>query len=141
VAEDMAAKRDSHAVGLLAGVEGAGCGKRAKLQGAEPTANRRGEVEDECSALRHDLDILSKLQKLNAAYDPRLKYVSVRRLLVDFIFCVGEELSLQTITIHRSVNYLDRLLTKRMDLSRAFYQLLASACILVAGLFSRAARF
>jgi hypothetical protein len=84
---------------------------------------------------------LSKLQKLNAAYDPRLKYVSVRRLLVDFIFCVGEELSLQTITIHRSVNYLDRLLTKRMDLSRAFYQLLASACILVAGLFSRAARF
>ncbi len=137
----MAAKRDSHAVGLLAGVEGAGCGKRAKLQGAEPTANRRGEVEDESSALRHDLDILSKLQKLNAAYDPRLKYVSVRRLLVDFIFCVGEELSLQTITIHRSVNYLDRLLTKRMDLSRAFYQLLASACILVAGLFSRAARF
>ena len=131
----MAAKRDSHAVGLLAGVEGAGCGKRAKLQGAEPTANRRGEVEDESSALRHDLDILSKLQKLNAAYDPRLKYVSVRRLLVDFIFCVGEELSLQTITIHRSVNYLDRLLTKRMDLSRAFYQLLASACILVAGLF------
>ena len=137
----MAAKRDSHAVGLLAGVEGAGCGKRAKLQGAEPTANRRGEVEDESSALRHDLDILSKLQKLNAAYDPRLKYVSVRRLLVDFIFCVGEELSLQTITIHRSVNYLDRLLTKRMDLSRAFYQLLASACILVAGLFSREARF
>ena len=137
----MAAKRDSHAVGLLAGVEGAGCGKRAKLQGAEPTANRRGEVEDESSALRHDLDILSKLQKLNAAYDPRLKYVSVRRLLVDFIFCVGEELSLQTITIHRSVNYLDRLLTKRMDLSRAFYQLLASACILVTGLFSRAARF
>ena len=137
----MAAKRDSHAVGLLAGVEGAGCGKRAKLQGAEPTANRRGEVEDESSALRHDLDILSKLQKLNAAYDPRLKYVSVRRLLVDFIFSVGEELSLQTITIHRSVNYLDRLLTKRMDLSRAFYQLLASACILVAGLFSRAARF
>ena len=137
----MAAKRDSHAVGLLAGVEGAGCGKRAKLQGAEPTANRRGEVEDESSALRHDLDILSKLQKLNAAYDPRLKYVSVRRLLVDFIFSVGEELSLQTITIHRSVNYLDRLLTKRMDLSRAFYQLLASACILVAGLFSREARF
>lgn len=137
----MAAKRDSHAVGLLAGVEGAGCGKRAKLQGAEPTANRRGEVEDESSALRHDLDILSKLQKLNAAYDPRLKYVSVRRLLVDFIFSVGEELSLQTITIHRSVNYLDRLLTKRMDLSRAFYQLLASACILVAGLFSCAARF
>ena len=50
-------------------------------------------------------------------------------------FSVCEELHLQTITIHRSVNYLDRLLSKRTDISRAAYQLLATACIFVAGLF------
>lgn len=140
----MSAKRESHAAGLAAGAEAAGCTKRAKLEGAHTTANRREDVEDvSWSTIRDDLDVLKRLQKLNAVYDPRssAKYVSVRRLLVDFIFSVGEELQLQTITIHRSVNYLDRLLTQRTDLSRALYQLLATACILVAGLFSRAARF
>lgn len=61
----------------------------------------------------------------------------VCRLLVSFIFDVCEELELQAVTIHRSVNYLDRLLSKRPDLSRAIYQLLAAACILVAGVFLR----
>jgi hypothetical protein len=59
------------------------------------------------------------------------------RLLVGFISDVCEELELQTVTIHRGVNYLDRLLSKRTDIPRALYQLMATACILVAGLIQR----
>jgi len=120
---------------------GEGKEKRAKhnLEGEE-AANRADEVEEEAwLTSRHDLDCLKRLQKLNPIYNPHLPFVGVRKFIVAFIFDVSYELSLHPLTTHRAVNYLDRLLSKRTDISRALYQLLATACIFVAGSFPRAA--
>ena len=134
-----AAKRHSHEAFCVEDAERGRDGKRAKCDALGRGTNTcRSLPVDEHEAsqpsVQDDLGFLKRMQKLNAPYDPSLKYVSVRRLLVDFIFDVCEELQLQTVTIHRSVNYLDRLLSKRTDISRTVYQLLATACILVAGL-------
>ena len=80
-----------------------------------------------------DLQYLKNLQKLNAKYNPQHKYVSYRKLLVSFIIDVCEDLKLQHVTVHRALNYLDRLLSKHTDISRQCYQLVATACIFVAG--------
>lgn len=77
MSEGMNGKRHSHAAGLGGGGEGGEGGKRAKR---DLTATRRDEVEDESWPQReYDLEYLKRLQKLNAAYDPGLKYVGVRR--------------------------------------------------------------
>ncbi|KAJ1492833.1 hypothetical protein T484DRAFT_1880252 [Baffinella frigidus] len=82
-----------------------------------------------------DLQYLKNLQKLNPQYNPHLKYVSYRTLLVSFIIDFCEDLKLQHVTVHRALNYLDRLLSKRPDVSRQSYQLVATACIFVAAKF------
>jgi hypothetical protein len=75
MADSMLAKRQSHAAGQPDG----GCvcllgAKRAKRD------HRRDDGRDESRENQeNDLEYLKKLQKLNAAYDPSLKYVSVRR--------------------------------------------------------------
>ena len=126
----MPAKRKSD--GPKAGIEATSLSKRAK-GGVRNVWKRRDGNAANALWEQSDLLYLKRLQKLNAPYDPSSSYVKVRRLLVDFIVDVCEELRLQSVTVHRSVNYLDRLLVKRTDISRAHYQLFATACIFVAG--------
>jgi hypothetical protein len=80
-----------------------------------------------------DLHYLKNLQKLNPTHNPSHKYVSYRKMLVSFIIDVCKDLKLQHVTVHRALNYLDRLLSKRTDISRQSYQLVSTACIFVAG--------
>ena len=90
MAAGLPVKREGGEAGVVDRGEVAGTSKRAKVvlcRDLTHTANRRDEVEDDSSyILGHELEYLKKLEKLNASYDPSLKYVGVRKLLVGFIF-------------------------------------------------------
>lgn len=64
-------------------------------------------------------------------------YLSVRRLLVDWIFEIGEEYKLANSTMHVAVGYFDRVL-QGMDVHRSRYQLVAMACFLLAAKYEEA---
>lgn len=89
--------------------------------------------DDLLSGAARDLGHLRSLQRLNPVHDSNLKYVQYRGLLVSFVIDVCEDFKLLNITMHRSLNYLDRLLSKHTQISRQCYQLVATACILVSG--------
>lgn len=116
---------------------GGGCGREE----APAKRSRRAECSNDAAfeevlspaQYSRDLGHLKSLQRLNAAYDQGLKYVQYRGLLVSFVMDVCAEFKLMKITMHRSLNYLDRLLSKHTHISRQCYQLVATACILVAG--------
>jgi hypothetical protein len=130
----MAAKRQQ-AVAVMADARGFIPVKRAKCVTAELGVSRLPWQPPEMAL--HDLECLKRLQKLNPSFDPSAPYVEHRHLLVAFIMDVCGELELSSITVHRGVNYLDRLLSKRTDLAQKHYLLFATACIFVAGLFPR----
>ncbi len=74
LSSDMLPKRQSQAAGQPDGGETPEGAKRAKRD------HRRDDGRDESRENQeNDLEYLKRLQKLNAAYDPSLKYVSVRR--------------------------------------------------------------
>ena len=128
----MAAKRQQAEV-VIANARDFMIVKRAKCEASDSSASSLQWQPAETTS--HDLECLKRLQKLNPEFDPHAPYVKYRRLMVSFIFDVCEELKLSSITLHRGVNYLDRLLSKRTDIARALYQVFATACIFVAGLF------
>jgi hypothetical protein len=74
----------------------------------------RVPADDSPSQQQHlfDLDNLKSLQRLNAKYNASLKYVPLRNMLVSFVSDVCDDHSLMNITIHRAMNYLDRLLSR-----------------------------
>jgi hypothetical protein len=97
----------------------------------------RAPPADDSRAQQHflDLDHLKGLQRLNARYNEGLKYVQFRNLLVSFVNDLCDDFNLMSITVHRALNYMDRLLSsaKHSAISRHCYQIIATACILVAG--------
>ena len=109
--------------------------KRAKREGEGLMISRQPWQNEWMPLAGHDLECLKKMQKLNPAWVPDAPYVKYRNMLVAYLSDVCDELKLSSITLHRGVNYLDRLLSKRADIDRALYQLFATACIFVAGLF------
>ena len=114
--------------------ERSACVKRLKL--SEPSiscAHTIALCEDEESA-HCDLQILKSLQRLNPKHDTCQKYVEHRRRLVQLIFDLGElHFTLRARTIHRSINYLDRLLSKLQCIPHQSYNAFVAACVLVAG--------
>jgi len=79
-------------------------------------------------------EILAGMQKSeynHRVYNVEAKYLRHRRVIVDWMCEVGEEYSLNPVTIHSSVRCLDRLLGV-MDVQKNKLQLVAMACILIA---------
>jgi hypothetical protein len=110
--------------------ERAACVKRLKLVASTLPCPEDGEEESagDCS-----LQLLKSLQRLNSCYNLDGIF-EFRKELVGLIFIFGEkQFKLRPKTIHRSVNYLDRLLHKLPDVSHLFYNPFVAGCILVAG--------
>ncbi len=92
------------------------------------------EDEDEVSA-SNDLQTLKSLQRLNSGHDCSLRYVEYRPRLVALIFDLGENrFKLLARTNHRSVNYLDRLLSRLPNIPHQNYNAFVAGCVLVAGI-------
>lgn len=115
--------------------DGTSAVKRAKREDESLVISRQPWQNEWMPLAGHDLECLKSLQKHNPSWNPDAPYVKYRNMLVAYLSDVCDELKLSSITLHRGVNYLDRLLTKRTDIDRALYQLFATACIFVAGLF------
>jgi hypothetical protein len=93
--------------------------------------------DDQVSA-SNDLQTLKSLQRLNSGHDCSLRYVEFRPQLVALIFDLGENrFKLLARTVHRSVNYLDRLLSKLPNIPHQHYNAFVAGCLLVAGILSQ----
>lgn len=82
--------------------------------------------------LNKDLDYLKKIQRLNPEFDPHNKFVNYRYNTIHYMSGVCRSLALKSLTLHRAVNYLDRLMGSD-DFPASLHRLAASACVLVAG--------
>ena len=82
----------------------------------------------ECS----DLHLKMKLdERRHRAYCPEARYLRFRRLLVDWMCEVGDELRLHNSTMHVAVLFLDRML-QSVTVAKSRLQLVAISCILIA---------
>ena len=112
------------------------CVKRLKLSDQtvpSPMIANPCEDDDQVSA-SNDLLTLKSLQRLNSGHDCSLGYVEFRPRLVALIFDLGENrFKLCARTVHRSVNYLDRLLSKLPNIPHQHYNAFVAGCVLVAG--------
>ncbi|EKX32258.1 hypothetical protein GUITHDRAFT_121584 [Guillardia theta CCMP2712] len=84
--------------------------------------------------LNKDLDYLKKIQRLNPEFDPHNKFVNYRYNTIHYMSGVCRSLALKSLTLHRAVNYLDRLMGSD-DFPTSLHRLAASACVLVAAKF------
>eukprot|EP00823_Brevimastigomonas_motovehiculus_P004215 TRINITY_DN271_c1_g2_i1.p1 TRINITY_DN271_c1_g2~~TRINITY_DN271_c1_g2_i1.p1 ORF type:complete len:524 (-),score=173.15 TRINITY_DN271_c1_g2_i1:627-2198(-) len=89
-----------------------------------------------CKALNEEdrsvfLSTLRENELKRHIYNPNAQYLKYRRVIVDWMSQVGEEYKLTPQTIHMSVNYLDRILS-RTPVPKTTLQLLSMCCILVA---------
>lgn len=109
------------------------CVKRLKLSESSTPSVHCVPSEDEESA-HNDLQILKSLQRLNSDYDERLNYVVHRYRLVRLIFDLGEQCMLRSKTVHRAINYMDRLLSKLQNIPQQSYNAFVAGCVLVAGM-------
>eukprot|EP00960_Hanusia_phi_P030667 748780-Hanusia_phi.AAC.2 len=84
--------------------------------------------------LNKDLDYLKKIQRLNAEFAPNNKFLAYRGQTIHYMSGVCRSLALKSLTLHRAVNYLDRLMGSE-EFPTSLFRLAASACILVAAKF------
>jgi hypothetical protein len=105
-AATQAAKRARELEGLQ--------GERSIRPSERLQLERDRALADDSPSQQHlfDLDNLKSLQRLNAKHDASLKYVPLRNMLVSFVNDLCEEHKLMSITVHRAMNYLDRLLSR-----------------------------
>ncbi len=116
--------------------ERSACVKRLKLSDqTAPFVMTATTCEDDLVSASNDLQTLKSLQRLNSGHDCSLRYVEFRPRLVALIFDLGENrFKLRARTVHRSVNYLDRLLSNLPNIPHQHYNAFVAGCVFVAGI-------
>ncbi|TMW55096.1 hypothetical protein Poli38472_013858 [Pythium oligandrum] len=95
-------------------------------------------VEDSARIALEDMDLdmtyrCMLRQELNRPdYTRKYEYLKYRRVLVDWMSEVGEEMQIRKTTIHTAIAYLERILTVGKLPAKDRFQLLALSCLMIA---------
>ncbi|TYZ61669.1 hypothetical protein PybrP1_010668 [[Pythium] brassicae (nom. inval.)] len=95
-------------------------------------------VEEEARLALEDMDIdmvyraMLRQELARPDFARKYEYLKYRRILVDWMCEVGEEMQVRKETVHTAIAYLERVLTMGKLPAKDRFQLLALSCILIA---------